>query len=82
MQSTVLALLADRGEYGLEKPDVAVFADTGWEPPSVYQHLDWLENPNYPTNWCELAPATYPRQHPERSEHRRAQRLPDASRPS
>ena len=43
VQSTVLALLADRGEYGLEKPDVAVFADTGWEPPSVYQHLDWLE---------------------------------------
>ena len=44
VQSTVLALLADRGEYGLEKPDVAVFADTGWEPPSVYQHLDWLES--------------------------------------
>ena len=43
VQSTVLALLADRGEYGLEKPDVAVFADTGWEPPSVYKHLDWLE---------------------------------------
>ena len=44
VQSTVLALLADRGEYGLKKPDVAVFADTGWEPPSVYRHLDWLES--------------------------------------
>ena len=44
VQSTVLALLAERGEYGLEKPDVAVFADTGWEPPSVYKHLDWLES--------------------------------------
>ena len=21
----------------------AVFADTGWEPPSVYEHLDWLQ---------------------------------------
>lgn len=44
VQSTVLALMAERGEYGLEKPDVAVFADTGWEPPSVYEHLDWLES--------------------------------------
>ena len=42
VQSTVLALMAERGEYGLPKPDVAVFADTGWEPPSVYEHLDWL----------------------------------------
>ena len=35
--------MAERGEYGLPKPDVAVFADTGWEPPSVYEHLDWLQ---------------------------------------
>lgn len=42
VQSTVLALMAERGEYGLQKPDVAVFADTGWEPPAVYDHLDWL----------------------------------------
>ena len=44
VQSTVLALMADRGEHGLPKPDVAVFADTGWEPPHVYEHLDWLES--------------------------------------
>ena len=43
VQSTVLALMAERGEYGLPKPDVAVFADTGWEPPSVYDHLEWLQ---------------------------------------
>ena len=42
VQSTVLALMAERGEYELPKPDVAVFADTGWEPPGVYEHLDWL----------------------------------------
>ena len=42
-QSTVLALMAEEGWGGLEKPDVAVFADTQWEPPSVYEHLDWLE---------------------------------------
>ena len=43
VQSTVMALMAERGEYGIEKPDIAVFADTGWEPRAVYEHLDWLE---------------------------------------
>ena len=44
VQSTVLALMADRGEYDLPRPDVAVFADTGWEPPQVYEHLEWLKS--------------------------------------
>ena len=44
VQSTVLALMADRGEYGLPRPDVAIFADTGWEPPEVYAHLEWLKS--------------------------------------
>ena len=44
VQSTVLALMAHHGLHGLPKPDVAVFADTGWEPPHVYEHLDWLES--------------------------------------
>ena len=44
VQSTVLALMANKGLHGLPKPDVAVFADTGWEPPHVYEHLDWLES--------------------------------------
>lgn len=42
VQSTVLALLAARGEIG-PMPDVAIFADTQFEPLGVYQHLDWLE---------------------------------------
>ena len=42
VQSTTLTLMAARGELG-EKPDVAIFADTGWEPPRVYTHLEWLE---------------------------------------
>ena len=42
-QSTVLALMAEKGWEGLEKPDLAIFADTRWEPPSVYEHLEWLE---------------------------------------
>ena len=47
-QSTVLALLLSRSEprmieLGYPKPDVAIFADTGWEPEYVYRHLDWLE---------------------------------------
>ena len=49
VQSSVLALLLKGGgdsrlvELGYPKPDIAIFADTGWEPDYVYQHLDWLE---------------------------------------
>ncbi len=48
VQSSVLALLLSRGDQrlvdaGYPKPDLAVFADTGWEPDYVYEHLDWLE---------------------------------------
>ena len=42
-QSSVMALMAEEGWNGLEKPDIAIFADTGWEPPHVYEHLDWLK---------------------------------------
>lgn len=41
VQSTTLALLAEDGT--LPRPDYAIFADTGWEPRSVYEHLDRLE---------------------------------------
>lgn len=41
VQSTTLALMAEEGV--LPKPDVAIFADTGWEPAAVYAHLDRLE---------------------------------------
>lgn len=40
VQSTTLALLAL--EDALPKPDFAIFADTGWEPRRVYEHLDRL----------------------------------------
>ena len=43
VQSTVMALMADEGYEGLPKPDFAIFADTGWEPKAVYEHLEWLE---------------------------------------
>ena len=48
VQSSVLALLLSRSDprlsaLGYPKPDVAIFADTGWEPEYVYRHLDWLE---------------------------------------
>ena len=43
VQSSCLALMADQGAYGLPKPDFAIFADTGWEPQEVYDHLEWLE---------------------------------------
>lgn len=41
VQSTTLALMAAHDE--IERPDVAIFADTQWEPAAVYTHLDWLE---------------------------------------
>lgn len=41
VQSTVLALMA--AERTLPDLDAAVFADTGWEPRRVYDHLDRLE---------------------------------------
>lgn len=43
VQSTTLALMAARGEIG-PMPDCAIFADTGWEPAAVYQHLAWLRS--------------------------------------
>ena len=42
-QSTVMALMAEQGYNDMPKPDLAIFADTGWEPPAVYRHLDWLK---------------------------------------
>ncbi len=41
VQSTTLLLLAAEGQ--LPKLDAAIFADTGWEPRTVYEHLDRLE---------------------------------------
>ncbi len=42
-QSTVLALMAEQGYADMPRPDFAIFADTGWEPPAVYAHLEWLK---------------------------------------
>lgn len=42
VQSSVMLLRAAEGEWG-PPPCAAIFADTGWEPPGVYEHLDWLE---------------------------------------
>jgi len=41
VQSTALLLMMIHGE--IEKADAVIFADTGWEPQAVYDHLDWLE---------------------------------------
>lgn len=41
-QTTVMALMCETGHAGFTKPDIAIFADTGWEPPSVYENLNWL----------------------------------------
>ncbi len=41
MQSSVMALMAARGEI-TPMPDCAIFADTQSEPDHVYEWLDWL----------------------------------------
>lgn len=41
VQSSALLLLAAEGH--LPGLDVAIFADTGWEPRAVYEHLDRIE---------------------------------------
>ena len=40
VQSTTLALMMAEGE--IEPVEHAIFADTQWEPKSVYEHLEWL----------------------------------------
>ena len=45
VQSTTLALMAAAGEVG-PMPDVAIFADTQWEPRAVGDHLAWLASGN------------------------------------
>jgi hypothetical protein len=41
VQSTTMALMAAHGEI-TPMPDCAIFADTGWEPKAVYEHLEKL----------------------------------------
>jgi len=48
VQSSVLALRFAQQDpelldLGYPPPDVALFADTQWEPQGIYRHLDWLE---------------------------------------
>jgi hypothetical protein len=45
VQSTTMALMAAHGEI-TPMPDCAIFADTGWEPKAVYDHLTWLMSAN------------------------------------
>lgn len=40
VQSTTMALMAERGE--IDPPDAAIFCDTKWENREVYDHLAWL----------------------------------------
>jgi hypothetical protein len=41
VQSTTVLLMSCEGV--LPRLDCAVFADTGWEPEAVYEHLEWLK---------------------------------------
>ena len=41
VQSSVMAIMAGECAFG-RVPDCAIFADTRWEPPSVYEHVERL----------------------------------------
>ena len=41
VQSSVMALMSSGEAFG-PTPDCAIFADTRWESPSIYAHLEWL----------------------------------------
>ena len=41
VQSSLMALMANDGVFD-RVPNCAIFADTKWEPSSVYAHLGWL----------------------------------------
>lgn len=41
VQSSTLLLMACKGQ--IEKPNLAIFADTGWESMATYAHLEWLK---------------------------------------
>ena len=41
VQSSVMTLMASGGAFG-QLPDCAIFADTHWEPSTIYTNLDWL----------------------------------------
>src|SRR6056300_399255 len=52
VQSSTMALMAEEGAFG-KKPDAAIFADTGWEPKPVIEHLNWLKKQlSYPVYVC------------------------------
>ena len=53
VQSSTMALMANEGAFG-PLPDYAIFADTGWEPKKVYEHLQWLKTQlKYPVIICK-----------------------------
>ena len=53
VQSSTMALMANEGAFG-PLPDYAIFADTGWEPKKVYEHLEWLKTQlDYPVIICK-----------------------------
>ena len=42
VQSTVMLLMADL-EIITPRPEAAIFADTGWEPDTIYRHIEWMK---------------------------------------
>ena len=51
VQTAALALMLEAGDVPAPRPDVAIFADTGAEPPHVYETLDWIRPMLSATRW-------------------------------
>ena len=43
VQSTAMLMMADRGQYNIKRPSVAIFSDTGDEPPWVYECVETMK---------------------------------------
>ena len=74
VQSTTIALLAANGI--IEKPRYAVFSDTGWEPPGVYEHLTKLDAEVLKPSGIELVRVANGNLRDEAMDHNYLRRIP------
>lgn len=48
VQTITLAVMSALGDF--ERPDVMIFADTGWEPKKTYEYIEWFKEWMKPYN--------------------------------
>ena len=55
-QSTAMAICSALGLYNVPKASIALFADTGDEPPNVYEHLSTFRDSRMDRRWSSPSP--------------------------